>query len=295
MKKRPRIIGIGIATMDIYCHQKRMYPGGNEFNIAYDAKLEGADAGFMGIFADDTVGGILEKTLTDAGIDTSRSHHETGSSGYALVNLQDGERVFLDWNKKGVTDLYPFQFTDAEIEYIRTFDVACISWGARVSKEMIERLAKGGVTICYDFYDNFTKADIQEISPYIKYGFFSCSHIGEEKTKEILEKCVGLGCRIAIGTRGANPAIAYDGREFYTQDVCKVKATVTMGAGDSYISSFLTNYLSVEADESLTTENKITASLKKAAEFAATVIVKDGALGVGYDVDPDRLSDIINL
>lgn len=39
MKKRPRIIGIGIATMDIYCHQKRMYPGGNEFNIAYDAKL----------------------------------------------------------------------------------------------------------------------------------------------------------------------------------------------------------------------------------------------------------------
>ena len=46
--------------MDIYCHQKRMYPGGNEFNIAYDAKLEGADAGFMGIFADDTVGGILE-------------------------------------------------------------------------------------------------------------------------------------------------------------------------------------------------------------------------------------------
>ena len=35
--------------------------------------------------------------------------------------------------------------------------------------------------------------------------------------------------------------------------------------------------------------------LKKAAEFAATVIVKDGALGVGYDVDPDRLSDIINL
>ncbi len=102
MKKRPRIIGIGIATMDIYCHQKRMYPGGNEFNIAYDAKLEGADAGFMGIFADDTVGGILEKTLTDAGIDTSRSHHETGSSGYALVNLQDGERVFLDWNKRGL-------------------------------------------------------------------------------------------------------------------------------------------------------------------------------------------------
>lgn len=295
MEKRPRIIGIGIATMDIYCHQKRMYPGGNEYNIAYDANLQGADAGFMGIFADDMVGSILERTLSDAGIDTSRSHHEKGSSGYALVDLRDGERVFLDWNKKGVTDLYPFCFTDEEIEYIKTFDVACISWGARVSKEKIERLARGGVTICYDFYDNFTEEDIQNLSPYIKYGFFSCSHVSEERTREILKKCVELGCQIAVGTRGANPAIAYDGKDFYMQDVCKVKATDTMGAGDSYISAFLTNYLSVEADESLTTEDKITTSLKKAAEFAATVVVKDGALGVGYDVDPERLSDIINL
>ena len=58
-----RIIGIGIATMDIYCHQRRMYPGGNEFNIAYNAKLMGVDAGFMGVFADDMVGRILEQKI----------------------------------------------------------------------------------------------------------------------------------------------------------------------------------------------------------------------------------------
>ena len=70
MGERVRIIGIGIATMDIYCHQGRMYPGGNEYNIAYNAKYLGADAGFMGIFADDKVGSILEQTLVRAGIDT---------------------------------------------------------------------------------------------------------------------------------------------------------------------------------------------------------------------------------
>lgn len=32
------IIGIGIATMDIYCYKNKMYPGGNEYNIAYNAK-----------------------------------------------------------------------------------------------------------------------------------------------------------------------------------------------------------------------------------------------------------------
>ena len=61
--KKIKIIGIGIATMDIYCHMNRMYPGGNEYNIAYNAKLQGADSGFMGVFADDRVGQILEETL----------------------------------------------------------------------------------------------------------------------------------------------------------------------------------------------------------------------------------------
>lgn len=295
MKRKVRVIGIGIATMDIYCHQNKMYPGGNEYNIAYHAKKLGADAGFMGIFADDKAGRILEQTLLDAGVDTSHSHHEKGSSGYALVDLKDGDRVFLDWNKKGVTDLYPFTFTEEEVSYILTFDTACISWGARVSKEKIRRLAETGVPVCYDFYDNFTEKDIHEISPYTKYAFFSCSHISKKETQEVLKKSVGHGCSIAVGTRGGEPTIAYDGTCYYEQEICRVKAADTMGAGDSYISAFITSYLSAETDESVTAGNKIKSSLQKAAEYASAIVVKDGALGIGFDVDPQRLSEIINL
>lgn len=295
MKKQIRIIGIGIATMDIYCHKKMMYPGGNEYNIAYDAKLQGVDTGFMGIFADDRVGAVLEETLINAGVDTSHSHHESGSSGYALVDLKGGDRVFLDWNKQGVTDLYPFTFTEEEIDYIKTFDVACISWGARVSAERIKKLSKYGVDICYDFYDNFTDADIDLISPYVQYAFFSCSHLTQEETKEVLKKTVEHGCQIAVGTRGGEPTIAYDGKNFIEQEICKVEAIDTMGAGDSYISAFITNYLSVQADEPCDAENKIKYAMAKAAEFAAGVVVKEGSLGIGYDVDPSKLSEIINL
>lgn len=295
MKNKVKIIGIGIATMDIYCHKKKMYPGGNEYNIAYDARLQGADTGFMGIFADDRVGTILEETLVNAGVDTSHSHHESGSSGYALVDLKDGDRVFLDWNKQGVTDLYPFTFTKEEIDYIRTFDVACISWGARVNLEKIKKLSKNGINICYDFYDNFTDEDITSISPYIKYAFFSCSHLTKEETKNVLKKTAGYGCEIAVGTRGGEPAIAYDGRNFTEQEICKVTPIDTMGAGDSYISAFITNYLSAQTDESENVENKIKYAMARAAEFAAGVVVKEGSLGIGYDVDPSKLSEIINL
>ncbi len=63
-----RILGIGVATMDIYVGKKRMYPGGNEYNVAYNAKVQGAEAGFLGVFADDLAGEILERTLWRAAL-----------------------------------------------------------------------------------------------------------------------------------------------------------------------------------------------------------------------------------
>lgn len=295
MKQKPAIVGIGICVVDIYRHHKKMYPGGNEYNVAYNAKLLGAHSAFMGVFADDKAGKILEETCRKKGIDVSFCHHEHGSSGYAIVDLVEGDRVFIDWNKQGVTDLYPFEFSDEEIAYIKTFDIASTSRNSRITYEKFEKLAQAGVALSYDFNDNFTGEDIERISPCVKIGFFSCSHISVEEAEETLKKCVRAGCRLAVATRGGEAAIAYDGKKYYYQSIMKVEATDTMGAGDSFISAFLTNYLSAETDESVTAGDKITISLKAASEYAAYVVVKDGSLGLGYDVDPSRLSEIINL
>lgn len=55
------------------------------------------------------------------------------------------------------------------------------------------------------------------------------------------------------------------------------------------------NYLQMKADESMKSENNIKQALEKAAEYAATIVVKEGALGIGYDVNPKKLSEIINI
>lgn len=296
MKRKARILGAGLATMDIYCNQGRMYPGGNEYNIAYNAHLQGAEAAFMGIFANDRAGKILEETLQKAGIDTSFSHYEKGSSGYALVDLKDGDRIFLDWNKQGVTDLYPFDFTQEEILYMKSFDVTCISWGARVGPDQIKKLGKAGILLCYDFCDNFTDETVSRIAPHIKYAFFSCSHLSVAETRRVLKLAESFGCQIVVGTRGENPTIAWDGRQFYEQEIYTADVKDTMGAGDSYISAFLSNYLPIaETDEFLNKGDKIQYSLGEAARYAAQVVEKEGALGIGYEVNIERLSDLINL
>lgn len=297
MKNQARILGVGIATMDIYCHHNKMYPGGNEFNIAWHAKEFGAESAFMGVFADDRVGAILEETLKRQGVEISRSRHEKGSSGYCLVDIVEGDRVFLDWNKEGVTDRYPFSFTEAELEYMKQFDVAAMSLFGRVDDVNIIKASAAGVKICYDFGDTFDMERIRQICPYVRYAFFSCSDLDQQEVRNVLAQAVQCGTDLAVATRGSKSALAFDGNQYHEQMVEAVKdIRDTMGAGDSFIGAFLTNYLSeIPADEQYTADDKIQASLREAAKYSATIVSKDGSLGIGYDVDVKQLNQIINL
>lgn len=275
------ILGIGVATMDIYVNRDCMYPGGNEYNVACNARMLGARAGFLGVFGNDLYGSILEDTLKTCGVDISHCHHEIGSSGYSLVEIKDdGDRIFLDWNKQGVTDLHPIRFTKAELEYVRSFQVASAGRCSTVTPERLQLLHENGVDICYDFHAIYSEEEIRKLSPYIRYGFFSCSHLTVPQIKATLKLAVDSGCKIAVGTRGADPIIAYDGQNWYEQETFPVEHVVdALGAGDSYIGAFLVSYL---ADSESTESQRIQTALKDAARHASTVIMKDGSIGIGY-------------
>lgn len=274
------ILGIGVATMDIYVNKGRMYPGGNEYNVVCNAKLLGCRAGFLGVFGSDQYAPILENTLKNVGVDVSMCHHENGSSGYSHVELKDdGDRVFIDWNQEGVTDLYPIQFTESEMEYINGFQVVELSTYSTVSYEKIKLLYGSGVQICYDFSDDYN--DITKIAPYCTYAFFSCSNMTVDEIKEILKQAVDCGCKMSVSTRGVDSVIAYDGERFYEQVTFPVdRVKDALGAGDSYIGAFLVNYLK---------SSDIQLSLMNAAKHASNVVMKEGSIGVGFDYVEDNI------
>ncbi len=294
-KKKVRILGTGVATMDIYPEKKRMYPGGNEYNVVCNAALLNAEAGFLGVFGNDMAGNLLKETLKELRVDTSKCRDENGSSGYSIVILkEDGDRIFLDWNKEGVTDLYPVQFTPEETEYVKSFDVITMGRVADVTPETIKRLhEEEKIEICYDFHSAFTDEDIEKIAPHVKYGFFSCSHLKEPEIRRVLKKAADLGCSIAVGTRGCDPIIAYDGESYYVHKVEKVDATDALGAGDSFIGAFLVDFISGR-NEGQQREEGIKHALEAAAAHAATVVVKEGSVGIGYDYDPPSFEEVIN-
>ena len=296
------ILGCGVATLDIYVNQRRMYPGGNEYNVACNAKKLGARAGFLGVFGDDKAGKILESTLLACGVDTSYSHHEHGSSGYSLVELkEDGDRVFLTWNKEGVTDLYPIQFTDEELAYVQSYEVMSIGRLANVSLDRMRYLSAHNVDLAYDFHAVFDDDTIRSVAPYNQFAFFSCSHLEVDEIKRILKLTIdesreqGRGCKVAIGTRGGDSIFAYDGTRYYEQNTFKVDAIDALGAGDSYIGAFLSTYLRLQKNNSTEPDILVQQSLMSAALHAASVILIEGSIGIGYDVDPEKISDIIGI
>ena len=52
-RERVRLLGIGDNVSDQYVHTNTMYPGGQALNVASFARLQGAQAGFLGAFGTD--------------------------------------------------------------------------------------------------------------------------------------------------------------------------------------------------------------------------------------------------
>ena len=91
-----RIIGIGDAKMDKNITDMIAYPGGQAMNIAVNAKLQGAQAGFIGCIGDDVLGQHLAKTLDELVSVDAQMQKELGLSmllGFGLTtDLADSSR-----------------------------------------------------------------------------------------------------------------------------------------------------------------------------------------------------------
>jgi fructoselysine 6-kinase len=123
----------------------------------------------------------------------------------------------------------------------------------------------------------------------------------ESKIRAAMEKIMIYGCRhIVIATRGSKGAFVLVDGEFYEQSPFLVKARDTMGAGDAFIASFLTNYLDGIGDavdfgpnsgnKGITTAAEykdclIRLSLYRAAIFSSAQCQRDGSFGYGKQVE----------
>lgn len=275
-----KVIGIGDNVVDKYVDIRTMYPGGNALNFSVYAKQLGAESAYMGTFGTDEAAVHIQQTLAEIGVDTTRCRQVEGENGYAMVGLEDGDRVFLYSNNGGVGSTHKLALSEDDLAYIKGYDLVHTSRYSYIEAEL-EKLKKIGVRVAFDFSDDFTEDYLQDVCPYIDFSFLSCSHLSNSEVRELLQRVYDMGSRIVVATMGSKGAVLYNGTEFYRQQPHLVEAVDTLGAGDSFITAFLLNYIQHDPESRVNIEKSIKESLDKGAALAAKNCMVDGAFGYG--------------
>lgn len=264
-------------------------------NIAVNAKLQGAQAGFIGCIGDDVLGQHLAKTLDEIGVDRSHSHIVHADNAATKYQVIDGERVWGGTNPRPISPLQmairfmlPFYgLSDEDMAYIKTFDAAHLCNTAHMD-EYLPQLKAMGIVVSYDYSNDHLKPGLMEkVAPYVDISLFSASKMTGTEMMEGLVKAHTLGTRIAIATNGGEGATLYDGNRFYMQKPDLCDAVDTMGAGDAFISAFLVDFVGSQGLQARTEqqrEEKIRHALAYASSWAAKACMTPGAFGHGCKI-----------
>jgi fructoselysine 6-kinase len=286
-----KVIGIGDNVCDKYIQSGLMYPGGQALNFSVYAKQLGAYASYMGVFGRDAVAAHILKTLDELQVEHSRCRQYDGENGYAKVNLVNGDRVFVASNKGGVVNEHPIMLDEADLAYIKGFQLLHTSNNSHFDDQLAIAFTTG-TPISYDFSTHWSRKDlVKKVGPYLKYAFFSCGSVSENDVQDICKMIYGAGCEMVIAMRGNLGALIYDGNRFYHQKPNYVEAIDTLGAGDSFATAFLLSFeesIILDPVRMKTDEIYYLQKLEKAARsgalFAAKTCLMRGAFGYGTPI-----------
>lgn len=271
-----KLIGIGDNVVDVYQDRNEIYPGGNALNVAVLSKHFGAEeTAFIGIIGNDTEGDHIVYSLKENGVGISHVRRAFGESGKAFVDLNaDGDRIFVKSNKGGIQSKLKLRLSEDDYQYINSFDVVHTSIYSNLEDEL-PRLQKH-VSISYDFSNHYTQETLERVCPFIQFAFLSGSELSEKELEHLAGTIHLLGAPNVIITRGSQGVFYSNGADRLFQGIEQANVIDTLGAGDSFISGFLTSYFNGWT---------VVQSLKIAAKNAAQTCEVHGAFGFGKQLN----------
>lgn len=272
-KKIYKISSIGPCTVDEYVTIKKKKPGGGGLNtlIHFRKILPKAILYSLSAIGKDKNSQIILDFLKKNGIMATNLHILTGNTSVQHIkNLPSGEKVFSDY-KAGV--LEAARPTSSDFKLLKSQGLILGVLFTQVEhfvKEIIRRKWKGIVGI--DFMNlsdyNYKISIVEKYINNFDIGFFGLNH-NQQYLIEKLSSIANKYNKLFVITLAEKGSIAFEGKNKYQQRAIPINKIVdTTGAGDAYISAFLSEYLK---------SKNIQKSLHEGAIYAAKIIQKYGA------------------
>ncbi|MGI8416920.1 MAG: PfkB family carbohydrate kinase [Nakamurella sp.] len=259
-----QLIAVGDNITDCYPEFDLMFPGGNCVNVAVHAARLGTTTSYLGSVGDDDRGRQLVDALRSEHMNISHLRIQPGSTGYATVLHEDGERTFGPFDRGASrVSLVPTDF-----DFVAQHAMAHSSYAAQLEADIPELAERAPVSFDFDAHTGDDYA--QQLMPSVSYAFFSASHFAAKDIRELLSWACGSGASSALATRGAQGAIYFDGTTFTTQPARRALVRDTLGAGDAFVAAVLHGILTGQAAPVF---------LARAATLSASVCENLGAFG----------------
>jgi len=285
-----RVIGIGDNVCDKYRHLNLMFPGGQALNVSVYARMLNCESGYMGVFGQDKVGEHIKNTLKKLAVDISRCREYPGENGYAVIDIKDGDRVFVMSNKGGVLKEHPLVLDEEDLAYIATFDLIHTSNNSHIDREL-PKLSGLPNLLSYDFSVTYKDRNkLEYICPHIDFAFLSCADLPEREIIALARQMNLWGAKVIIATRGSKGAVIYNGENVKIFQPKLINPVDTLGAGDSFAAGFLVRYAADIIKRGITAgddryETELDKALGCASYMSAKICMMNGAFGHGCPLE----------
>ena len=275
-----KLLGLGDSVMDAYLFQNNCYPGGNAVNVSVLAKRAGAaEAGYLGLLADDAPGIHFAEAMRAEGVDLCRTRIMHGKTACNYVELDaDGDRIFTGNNGcDTVQNMTQLMLNLTDRAYVGGFDVTHTSIHSLLDDQLPALASR--TMLSMDFSgDGFTHVNVAKLAPLLRFAFFSAAGRSLDEVRDFAHYAAKQGVPTVVFTMGKRGAYILENGAEHIEPICETDHVIdALGAGDAFIAAFLVTYADTNGD--------IAASAKAAAAFAAQNCGHFGAFGHPWEIE----------
>lgn len=260
------VLGLGDNTVDTYVDAGVQYPGGNAVNVAVMMARLGAKAAYLGCVGADAGGSLVREALEAEGIDISRLRVREGQNARAYIGHVAGDRQFI-CSDPGVRADY--RWTQDDYDYIAGFDHVHTSIYSELGEALVP-ISRQARSLSLDVSNRWSLEYLEKTAPHTRFLFLSAAEMRDNDAIELANRCMEMGPQAVVLTRGGDGAIALDASGLARQAALPTVVEDTLGAGDGFISGFLTWILG---------GSSLSEAMHGGAEFAAQVCRWKGGFG----------------
>jgi sugar/nucleoside kinase (ribokinase family) len=232
------IVALTCLSMDLYVDQGLEFVGGNALNVATQCRRSGVErVAVVGAVGADAYADPILDHLRAEGIDAGHVYRLDGATATHKLYLTDGDRQDPpDAWQGGVYDV--FCLSDADWDFVNTFDVAAIGAGDPNFEMAVARLSSH-IKLVADFLDTRDFAHLEKYGDRIAVAVLSARREDVERARALSAKYPVL----VLITLGAEGSVALWQGETYVQPAIPVADVVdTTGCGDALQGAFIVSW-----------------------------------------------------